>query len=304
MVTNPKFKLPGLEFVDFIGSGGFGSVYKYRNSFYPSKLYAVKQVQFVSVVKQLRNANITWTEAKAMEKAEKLMLREVQIQYLIEEQERTRKTEEWNIPVFYFVSADPDSSKDFLFISEYCEKSNLASIIAESLKTKIPLQEQEILRIFYGVLKAVRVMHNLKIAHRDIAANNIMFDAKNVPKLIDFGAGRIADNAYSQSTMVFTKAFYSAPELDDPNYVCTDDLIIKGDIWQLGIVLYEMLDPPLFQRKISLIQTRNFSLLAKAPYSKEIKALVEKICVDDPTKRPTVDEILQDGLFQDLKVIN
>jgi len=298
---DPKFKLPGLEFFQFISSGGFGSVYQYKSKF-TGRFYAVKQVEFLPLVKNMKSANNLLTDAEAMEKAEKYMMREVEIQFLIQEEERKKGTIEWNMPLFYFVCANPDSPKDFLFVCEFCENSSLRKLIDEVCKNKTPFPEKEVLRIIYGVLKAVKTLHSLNLAHRDISPDNILFDAKNVPKLIDFGAGRRADSLYSKLTFTFSKANYAPPELDDPNFAYTDEILIKGDIWELGIVLYEMIDPPLNPRKIFLLGSKNYASLEKTPYSKDLKVLVEKICLEDYKFRPSVDEILKNDLFKDFIV--
>ena len=70
----------------------------------------------------------------------------------------------------------------------------------------------------------------------------------------------------------------------------------------MGILLYEMIDPPLTVLKSADIHRNKFGALTKLPYSEEIKLFIQKLCNANPLSRPTVDEILSDNICKDFIV--
>ena len=105
---------------------------------------------------------------------------------------------------------------------EYCTKGDLYSRILENKKNKMMFPEKEVLRIFYGVMNAVKVLHELKTVHRDLCPQNIVFDANDVPKLIDFGSGRIIQEDNIPTTILFSAHFtHFPPEAEDLCFIYT-----------------------------------------------------------------------------------
>lgn len=69
---------------------------------------------------------------------------------------------------------------------EYCQKGELF----DYLRTEGPLTHEMAGKVFSQIHSAVKYMHELGIAHRDIKAENIVFDNEMNAKLIDFGLAR------------------------------------------------------------------------------------------------------------------
>ena len=139
------------------------------------------------------------------------------------------------------------------------------------MDSKVDVSEEEILRIFYGVLKAIETLHNLNFVHRDISLSNIMFDDNYVPKLIDLGSGRDLglekDYELTSLNYIPQKPLYKPPEAFDTNFQYKDKLLAKShDIWELGILLYEIMDPFLTQQKAMNIQNQQFKALMNTKY--------------------------------------
>ena len=102
---------------------------------------------------------------------------------------------------------------------EYCAKGDLYNRIQENKKNKMMFPEKEVLRIFYGVMNAVKVLHDqLKTVHRDLCSQNIMFDANDIPKLIDFGSGRIIQEGRIATTYTLAHLTHYPPETEDQNF--------------------------------------------------------------------------------------
>ena len=142
------------------------------------------------------------------------------------------------------------SEKYFYIVQEYLENY-------ENLKfTDIKKNIKNFIIIVQKLIKGLRILHNLGIAHCDITPNNIMinYDTLDI-KYIDFGS---ACNNNSKITSCeidsihFGTIAYQSPELfgfvtneqheilsrkEDKNFYSARQL----DIWSLGCVIYEMI---------------------------------------------------------------
>ena len=68
---------------------------------------------------------------------------------------------------------------------EYLPGTSLGSYLKAQPNLKIP--EKYCKRIFRSIASALKYMHRINIAHRDIKLENVILDEELNPKLIDFG---------------------------------------------------------------------------------------------------------------------
>jgi hypothetical protein len=110
-----------------------------------------------------------------------------------------------------------------------------------NLRAKIgKLSVDESVDIATKVAETLALVHAGGIIHRDIKPENILFDVEGNPKLADWGTGRVLSRVSSGSTDTFRgTVMYSAPEQAMPDKFGGLDL--RTDLYQLGVVLYEML---------------------------------------------------------------
>ena len=78
-------------------------------------------------------------------------------------------------------------------------------------------------------------MHDNKILHRDIKAQNIFLTKSNQVKIGDFGISKVLENTHD----------YAKTSLGTPYYLCPEICMgqkydYKGDTWMLGCILYEI----------------------------------------------------------------
>ena len=113
-------------------------------------------------------------------------------------------------------------------------------IDGETLEERIksgPLKINEAIRIASEIADALKAAHGKDIVHRDIKSANIMLDADERSKVLDFGLAKTA-----QSTMLTRMGStlgtiaYMSPEQSRG-----EEVDARADIWALGIVLYEMI---------------------------------------------------------------
>lgn len=105
------------------------------------------------------------------------------------------------------------------------------------------LPQDDALRMIAQVANALDYSHQMGIIHRDIKPANIMLTVTGVPKVMDFGISRAADDMQqlTQTSTVFGTAQYISPE-----HAMGHSLDYRADIYALGCVLYEALtgQPP------------------------------------------------------------
>ncbi len=94
--------------------------------------------------------------------------------------------------------------------------------------------------IIEQIARGLRAMHRMEMLHQDIKPGNILINADNAIKIIDFGSTKIAGLAETESVLershIVGTASYSAPE-----YFKAEAGSNRSDIYALGVICYEML---------------------------------------------------------------
>jgi serine/threonine protein kinase len=118
-------------------------------------------------------------------------------------------------------------------ITDYCDQNNLSTA--------------QRLELFIQVCHAVQHAHQKGIIHRDLKPSNILVtlhDGVPVPKVIDFGIakateGRLSDlTVYTELHQFIGTPAYMSPEQAEMSGL---DIDTRGDIYSLGVLLYELL---------------------------------------------------------------
>ncbi len=109
-----------------------------------------------------------------------------------------------------------------------------------SLDTKIEkqqrLSELEVLDIGIKVASALDMALKHNLLHRDIKPGNILFNADNEPKLVDFGLARSADAEPESLEVTEGTPYYVAPEK-----IKRERETFLSDMYSLGCTLYQAL---------------------------------------------------------------
>uniref|UniRef100_A0A0A9HKN4 Protein kinase domain-containing protein n=1 Tax=Arundo donax TaxID=35708 RepID=A0A0A9HKN4_ARUDO len=127
-----------------------------------------------------------------------------------------------------------------LILFEYMPEGTLFNLLHER-KPQVALDWIFRHQIALGVAQGLSYLHHdcvPMIVHRDVKTSNILMDTDLVPKLTDFGMGKIVDDEDADATVsvIVGTLGYIAPE-----HGYSTKLTEKSDIFSYGVVLLELL---------------------------------------------------------------
>lgn len=134
---------------------------------------------------------------------------------------------------------------NIIHIYTFDEWENLRYLVMEladrgSLDSKIDKQgrvsELDVLDIGTKIASALDMALKHNLLHRDIKPGNILFDADNEPKLVDFGLARDTDADPESTTETHGTPYYVAPEK-----IRRERETFLSDMYSLGCTLYHAL---------------------------------------------------------------
>ncbi len=122
------------------------------------------------------------------------------------------------------------------FVMEYVEGQPIDVYCRERV-----CSTAERLALFKQVCSAVQYAHQNLVVHRDLKPSNILVTADGVVKLLDFGIARLVDPEGCAAGRTRTARRWMTPGYASPEQVRGDALKTASDVYQLGVVLYELL---------------------------------------------------------------
>ncbi|NMB78726.1 MAG: protein kinase [Methanomicrobiales archaeon] len=162
-------------------------------------------------------------------------------------------------------------------------------------KLKKPMAVSQAAWIIFNVCEGLKYAHSLHIIHRDLKPQNILLK-NGIPKISDWGLSKIVTDVSSVTTASFTP-FYASPE-----QVTNKPKDQRTDIWQIGVILYELVTGELPFTGDSMIDiiagipTKTPKYPGDInPEAKMIESIILKCLEKDPAKRyPTVIALQKD----------
>ena len=206
------------------------------------------------------------------------------------------KLDHQNIIKFFEVFDSKIPKHTLNIVTEYADGGDLSEKI-KSQNNK-PFTESEILDYFTQICLALKHIHEKKIIHRDLKSGNIFLMKSGLVKLGDFGIAKGFKNTMDKAQTMVGTPYYLSPEiLENKPY---DE---KIDIWSLGVLLYEMMTfkMPFNASSLPMLSVKIMRGNYTPPpsvYTKDLREIVSKCLMVNPSKRPTIQEILRMPIIQ------
>lgn len=246
----------------FLGKGGFAKCYEFTNL----------ESKRVSAAKIIDKTTLTKSRAK---------------QKLMSEIKIHRSLHHSNIVTFEHFFED---AENVYIILELCQSQSLN----ELLRRRKRLYELEVQCYVVQICNAVKYLHCHRVIHRDLKLGNLFLNDKMEVKIGDFGlATKLEFDGERKRTICGT-----------PNYIAPEVLEGKQghsyevDVWSLGVIIYTLIigKPPFETNDVKTtykrIRMNNYTFPENVQITDSARDLITRILNNDPSRRPTVDEIL------------
>ncbi len=118
-------------------------------------------------------------------------------------------------------------------LMEYVDGETLSCI----LERRGALPTEEALSIARAMTAVVAHFHRQGVLHRDIKSSNVKISSDGAVKVLDFGIARFQ----SKNNLTRTGMVVGTPGILAPEQVRGQTVTPATDVWQLGVLMYEML---------------------------------------------------------------
>ena len=264
----------GLKVGDRLGRGSYGGVYR---GTYNGKPVAVKKIHDILV-------------ESARESAQDL---ETLLEDFRRECDILKAAEDPHIVDFIGVFNDETQEGGVLLVMELMDQT-LETFLKDNRGN---LSKEKQVDICQQIASGLRYLHhhNPQILHRDLKPSNILLDEDGrIAKIGDFGQAKFRPSGiqYLTTTQPGTVLYMPPEALRDKETRFTD----KGDVFSLGVVMLEVAtqEPPscsMFGIGAVSEVDRRAKDLSKVPDDHPLKALIRACLKDNPTERPTIEEV-------------
>lgn len=165
-----------------------------------------------------------------------------------------------------------------------------------------PYNIKDVLRWAKQILACLKEAHAKNVTHNDLKLDNFFVNGDDDVVVADWGCARITGQNLVEIDE--RNEFLIPPEiLRKKNIRMADRYTPAGDIWAIGIVLYELIyktNPDFIQELISEDQKVGYlerfyeklEAYQSQIFIKPLEDMIQKALSPDPTNRPTAEELL------------
>ncbi|OHT02256.1 Aurora kinase C [Tritrichomonas foetus] len=243
-----------------IGKGGFGRVYRAISTHYIIDYeFAVKVMRLPDTMDENYRSQLTSFESEV---------------------NALKQLDHMNVIRLY----DYFREDNLVFlVLEYCPNGTLEERVSS-------LSFYEKVKVCHDVVVGLQYCHKMSFAHRDIKTSNILFDANNRIKIVDFGLSEFLYDANQKINKREGSLYYISPEITlKRNYSP-----FLSDIWAVGVLIYQVFEesyPFIGASKDEIFKNiRNVHFTPrKLPY--QISCLVKQTLVRNPDQRMSLSQM-------------
>lgn len=269
---------PPYEFIELIGKGTYGRVYKSRD-LRNGKLVAIKI---------MNTDEIDYSQA-AQDK-------DATIEDFRKEITALQQLKESNAKNINVIQEAFDLQEQLWIVSEYCTGGSIKTLLRACPPGRPGLEEQYIIPIARELALAVKGVHDNQRIHRDIKCTNVYVTEEGDIQLGDFGIVGVTDGPENKRRTVVGTPHWMSREvltLDD----ASEGYGKEVDIWSYGCTIFEAAtgNPP----NAFVPQGNLTKVLASAPrleggdHSQELRDFIAFCLNSNPRERPTADALLK-----------
>ncbi len=127
-------------------------------------------------------------------------------------------------------------------VMEYLEGKDLSTLLEEGDSLPPGIAVDYVLQACEAIAEA----HRLGIVHRDLKPANLFLtqrvDGRALIKVLDFGISKVQAESIQDTKLTSTTAIIGSPSYMSPEQLrASRDVDQRGDIWSLGVILFELL---------------------------------------------------------------
>jgi len=262
--------IPGYTIYEEIARGGMGIVYRARQL----------ELERVVAIKMILSGRLAGDN---------------EVRRLRREAQSAAKLHHPNIVAVYEVKEHEGHE---FFSMEFVDGRSLAELVRNG-----PLGARTAAEQLRKIASAVHYAHEQGIVHRDLKPSNVMIDAKDEPRITDFGLSKQTTGAGS---LTATDAILGTPNYMSPEQATAQHSEIGplSDVYSLGAILYELVtgrpphgSPDLFEtlRQVKEMDPQPPHLL-NAMVPRDLETICLKCLSKEPTRRYESAQALADDL--------
>jgi len=181
---------------------------------------------------------------------------------------------------------------EVMIVMDYCDGGDLQKVIKS--QRGVLFGEEMIMDWFVQLISGITYLHEKRILHRDIKAQNVFLtNGTRLIQIGDFGISRRLIATNEKAHTVIGTPYYLSPEI-----VSNLPYGYESDIWALGCLLYELctLRHPFSAKNLQhlalKITTGKYTPVS-AIYPRDLRLLVNKMLEHDPKRRPRAAQIVR-----------
>ncbi|KAL8995111.1 MAG: hypothetical protein Q9169_005094 [Polycauliona sp. 2 TL-2023] len=282
-----NLEMPPFEFLELIGKGAFGRVFK-ANDLTRKKVVALKVV----------DVDPHDFKVPLPEKDESIQTVVHEIKIMTQLRDSNAKNINMIIDAFSIHS-------QLWIVTEYCPGGSLHTLMQGAGHK---LEEHYIVPVARELAVALEAIHAAGIIHRDVKAANVMIHENGSLQLIDFGVSGLLQTEKDKRSTIIGTPHWMPPEMSSQLIDPENSTVTYGnevDVWAYGCTLYEIATgaPPYHKalpgRKLTMMYKRSAPTLNGENFSEGLVDLVNRMMKSSPHERPSMKDALKHDYLAD-----